>query len=605
MKPLNLEDSEKLFLSRAFGSIDATCPNELKEVMDNILKKCGGLPLAIISIASVLARYTSSESIVKWETICRSIGSQMESNPTLEGMRQIVTLSYNNLPHELKLCMLYLSIFPEDYAIGKERLLRRWIAEGLVQEQRGLTTLEVAESYLEELLSRNMVEASHFNYNKMEHSYKVHDILLEVMVSKSLESNFVSLLGGQYEEMSYSIIRHLSIHGTGQGRDSRHGVEKVNPRHVRSLTLFKCKLEGRMLLNHLGKFTLLRVLDLEDCEGVTNKHVRYACQLRLLKFLSLRGTNVSKVPPQIGKLEHLQTFDARETCLDGLPETITSLSRLERLQFSNRTMWSGSSGIMWSLPRGLSKMKALQEVGVARLGNNAKVAQEMGELERLQLLSLYVGPDSGGPDGEVLQQLALSLSKKSCSLRWLIIGDTSDGKALNFLHRIPSPPRLLEFLKIDGAIDGLPSWVGSLSYLNCINVSFTALVDDQLFGVLCNLSNLKIIWVERKSYNGHALVARTRHNFPALRDLEVTADDELPKVFRFEQGSMVKLEKLNVNFADKEKSIHGIEHLTNLKVVHLMGKKDNPALKCALDQLKADSKRRPESNQFQVVATYY
>jgi len=59
------------------------------------------------------------------------------------------------------------------------------------------------------------------------------------------------------------------------------------------------------LLKKLGNFVLLRVLDLEDCEGVTNKHVRYACNLYLLRFLSLRATNISKVPRQIGNLEHL------------------------------------------------------------------------------------------------------------------------------------------------------------------------------------------------------------------------------------------------------------------------------------------------------------
>ncbi|GJN10141.1 hypothetical protein PR202_ga28208 [Eleusine coracana subsp. coracana] len=123
MLPLKPEDSKKLFLRRVFGSTDASYPEELEQVMDDILKKCGGLPLAIVSIASVLAGHKSSGSIDKWETIRKSIGSQMESSPSLEGMRQIVTLSFNHLPHELKGCMMYLSIFPEDYAINKYRLL--------------------------------------------------------------------------------------------------------------------------------------------------------------------------------------------------------------------------------------------------------------------------------------------------------------------------------------------------------------------------------------------------------------------------------------------------------------------------------------------------
>ncbi|KAK1620746.1 hypothetical protein QYE76_026263 [Lolium multiflorum] len=165
IEPLNEKDSEKLFLSRAFGSKDASCPKELKDEMGKILKKCAGMPMAIVSIASLLASYQSLDSKDMWERICRSIGSEMESNPTLEGMRQIVTLSYNHLPHHLKLCMMYLSIFPEDYVVVKDRLLHRWIAEGLVEEKRGLTSFEVAEGYYKELMSRNMIDPAPFVYN--------------------------------------------------------------------------------------------------------------------------------------------------------------------------------------------------------------------------------------------------------------------------------------------------------------------------------------------------------------------------------------------------------------------------------------------------------
>ncbi|XP_066395821.1 disease resistance protein Pik-2-like [Miscanthus floridulus] len=163
MEPLKVEDSKKLFVSRVFGSMDAVYPKQFEDVMGDILKKCGGLPLAIVSIASVLVGYKSLGSKDKWDRVCKSIGSHMENHPTLEGMKHIVILSYNHLPHELKGCMMYFSIFLEDYVIRKERLLNRWMAEGLIHLKRGLTMWEVAESYLDELLSRNMIEeAGHF-----------------------------------------------------------------------------------------------------------------------------------------------------------------------------------------------------------------------------------------------------------------------------------------------------------------------------------------------------------------------------------------------------------------------------------------------------------
>ncbi|GJN05232.1 hypothetical protein PR202_ga22843 [Eleusine coracana subsp. coracana] len=511
------------------------------------------------------------------DLLAKKLEDKMESNPTLEGIRQIVTISFNHLPHELKGCMMYLSIFPEDYAINKDRLMCRWIAEGLVSEKRGLTQIEVAESYLDELLSRNMIKANRLDEHKRDHSYQVHNLLLEIMVSKSLEANFISLKGGQYDGMSYDRIRRLSMHDSAEGTYSsskikvavHRGAEEMNVKHVRSLSMFQ--LQGHKLLDQLGNFTLLRVLDLEGCEGVTNRHVRYACQLHLLRFLSLKSTNII-----VGNLEHLQTLAVRTTLLDYLPETVTKLERIERRKFSKRR-WD----IKWMLPRGLSKMKAFRDVGLVRLRNDAEVAREVGELELLQTLDLHIGHETIGE--EVLRQLALSLSKRY-SLRCLSIVDISAGKILNFLHHISTPPRLLRSLGISGGINGLPGWVGSFTYLVDFAMMGTDLVGDELLGALCELPNLKTLYASWKSYREDELVARMKHKFPVLRDLRFGG--ALPKVIRFEEGCMENLETLELRIRSREleTSIIGIERLTNLKMITLKGDKDSPALYHGLSQ---------------------
>lgn len=612
MNPLKTEDSKKLFVSRAFGSSNATYPVELEDVMDKIVKKCGGLPLAIVSIASVLAGYRSAGCKDKWETICKSIGSQMESNPTLEGMRQILTLSYNHLPHELKGCLMYLSIFPEDYAIEKYRLLCRWIAEGLVLEKRGLTLMEISESYLEELVSRNMIELRFgFGYYWQVESCQVHDMLLEVMVSKSLEVNFVSLLGGQYASMSYDRIRRLSLQGDDnksphslekpKEKKAGRGIEGMDVEHVRSLSMFQHG--GQKLLDHLVKFTLLRVLDLEGCEDLTDNHMRYICKLYLLKFLSLKGTNISKVPPQVDKLEHLQTFDLRDTNVIGLSEAVKRLYKLERIQ----TTQTWKAEFMWRLPRGLRKMKALREVGFAVLGNDIQVAQEVSELEQIQELSVYVETEYPGSD-VVVEEFAKSLGKLY-SLRRLIIGAIDmDKEALNFLHQLPTPPRLLRYLMIAGGMinKGLPTWVGSLTYLVHFNMSWAYLVRDQLFGVLYELPSLKTIGIQNMCYIDSELVSRTEHRFPGLTNLRVACSFDTFSAIRFEEGSMPMLETLSFNFSNRNRRIEGIEHLTSLTEVHLWGDKNNSRLGQALEQLKDENKRRrlESKNQFQIIVKY-
>ncbi|CAN6171096.1 unnamed protein product [Urochloa humidicola] len=294
MKALEKEDSKNLFCKKVFGSTkDDVCPDELVPAMNNIIEKCGGMALAIVSIASILESYKSNGDKDKWEKVYKSIGSDLVvgNNPQLERMRHIVALSYNHLPHELKGCMMYLSIFPEDYEIDKKRLMSRWIAEGLVPEKRGWTQMEVAEDYLDELVSRNMV-IPHYGYDdeKVE-SCRVHDILLEILVSKSRDCNFVSLLGGQHTaKPPYDRIRRLSIQGTIDETRPQGGMEL---KHVRSLSMFQVNMHTlKLLADDLSKFTLLRVLDLEGCEGLTIDHMNQVCKLYLLRFLSVKGTNI-------------------------------------------------------------------------------------------------------------------------------------------------------------------------------------------------------------------------------------------------------------------------------------------------------------------------
>ena len=88
----------------------------------------------------------------QWEQVYNSMSSAFSH----QGMRDILLLSYYDLPHHLKTCLLYLSMFPEDYEIEREELIWRWIAEGFVTEVRGQTVDQIAENYFNELIERRI-----------------------------------------------------------------------------------------------------------------------------------------------------------------------------------------------------------------------------------------------------------------------------------------------------------------------------------------------------------------------------------------------------------------------------------------------------------------
>jgi disease resistance protein RPM1 len=574
----------------------------------------------------------------------------METNPTLEGMRQILTLSYNHLPHHLKACMMYLSIFPDDYIICKDRLLKRWIAEGLVAEKRGMTLMELAEGYLNELVSRSMIDWA----DGKEETCRVHDMMLEILVSKSLETNFVSLVGGQYQGISYTnTIRRLSVHGGLEAHDKGSwssksgGIKGMMVQHVRSLSIFDPEV-NKKLLGRLDDFALLRVLDLEDCKGLRGKHLVCICRMYLLRFLSLKGTDVEVIPPRIGDLEHLQTLDVRETNLKGLPRAVKKLEKLEHLLFSGKsTGWYSLSG--WTLTQGIKEMKALRQVNRAVI-YDPKAAEEIGELEQLEEIAIYVDTREEILKGKkmeimdvvtVSENLACSLNKM-CSLRWLEVGNFGCGKwpfvrIMAFLDNVESPPRLLRYLKIWGHMYALPGWVGTLTDLVECDIAWTYLDGVQLFRVLCKLPNLKrlvlgayfivkgqnmIFWgrqevkeEEKKMANinysyeeggegdEEAGGGRGRRPFPKLKELTLGYSPEVPPVYIFRKGSMPELDTLALQFGDQGKGIAGMKHLTNLKEVQFDGNRSY--FEGALAQLEELNKmRNDKSTKISVRARY-
>jgi hypothetical protein len=134
INPLNLKSSKTLFCGRIFGSEDKL-PQHLGEVSIKILEKCGGVPLAIITIASVLSVPSKIQNQAVWDKVCTYMCSGLEHSPHVKTMIIILSLSYYHLPFHLRTCLLYLSIYPEDYEIHRDDLIWKWIAEGFIQHK--------------------------------------------------------------------------------------------------------------------------------------------------------------------------------------------------------------------------------------------------------------------------------------------------------------------------------------------------------------------------------------------------------------------------------------------------------------------------------------
>ncbi|XP_031263110.1 disease resistance protein At4g27190-like [Pistacia vera] len=123
VETLSKQDSWALFKELAGAVVETT---DINPIARDVAAKCGGLPIAIVTVAGAL----KGKNKHVWSNAARQL---QKSNPTsIQGMEGIVfsslELSFNHLENvESKSLFLFCSLFPEDYSISVEDLVRYWI----------------------------------------------------------------------------------------------------------------------------------------------------------------------------------------------------------------------------------------------------------------------------------------------------------------------------------------------------------------------------------------------------------------------------------------------------------------------------------------------
>ncbi|CAD6257751.1 unnamed protein product [Miscanthus lutarioriparius] len=155
LKPLQEKHSYMLFFKLAFwNNEDKSCPLELWDLATKFLEKCEGLPIAIACIGQLLCFKPPTYS--EWEKVYQKLELQSTKN-TIPGVDSILKVSLEDLPYELKNCILHCALFPEDYELRRRRLIKHWITSGFVNEKEN-NTHEVAEGYLNDLINRSLLQ---------------------------------------------------------------------------------------------------------------------------------------------------------------------------------------------------------------------------------------------------------------------------------------------------------------------------------------------------------------------------------------------------------------------------------------------------------------
>lgn len=548
MKSLPQREAWELFCKKAFKfDFEGNCPKDLEELSQDIVRRCGGLPLAIVAVGGLLA--TKERVIPEWQKVVNSLDSTMASDPHVKNVTKILSLSFHDLPYDLKACFLYFGMLPEDFSIKRSRIIRLWVAQGFVQEKRGFMTLEeAAEECLNELIRRSLVQVDEASMKGIPKTCRVHDLVRDVILSRSEELSFGHVSWNS--SALKGIARHMSI--SKGGSDNPKGSTRSQTRSV--MVFCSTKLPKPIIDAIFEKSKLLTALDFERCTiGEIPKELG---NLLHLKYLSLRHTIVSNLPKSIGKLQNLEFLDLSDSLVERLPVEVNRFPKLRYLLGDPR------SGGGFFVRGSLGQLELLQTLYVINAGGDheRELINEIGMLKRLRKLGIVNMKTKYGRD------LCIALENMP-QLRSLYVASENSGDAILDLQAMSSAPLHLQSLALGGKLERLPEWISRLHNLAKLRLTGTMLMGGDSIKVLQALPNLRCLTFHR-GYNGEKMHFE-EGGFQKLKYLRLARLSELNTI-TIDQGAIPLLEKLEIFFCPSLKEVpSGIQHLKNLKQLSL------------------------------------
>ncbi|XBJ20701.1 hypothetical protein VPH35_011488 [Triticum aestivum] len=210
---------------------------------------------------------------------------------------------------------------------------------------------------------------------------RVHDMVLDLIISLSDEQNFAIVLNGRVCNSFPNKIRRLSMKFSGKEHNAAVYAITETKKYVRSLTTFRQVQQIPHLV--LVDFLALRVLDLEGFYYLENKHVKHIGSSRQLRYLRIHSGKITELPDEIGKLQQLETLDLRHCySLLRLPSTMVQLQKLVRLFVTDYTQLPASE---------FRSLQALGELRFSETDDPVRIAEEVNELGKCNLRYLRTG----------------------------------------------------------------------------------------------------------------------------------------------------------------------------------------------------------------------
>ncbi|KAJ9130949.1 hypothetical protein P3X46_033913 [Hevea brasiliensis] len=323
---LTNEEAWDLFGEMAGISID----HHLHHTATEIANECGGLPIAIVNIAKALKNKRRNI----WDD---ALGQLKNSNlQDISGdVFSKIELSYKFLEHEeAKLCFLLCSLFPEDFNIRVEDLVRYGMGLRLFKNVDNVHQARDRVYALIDVLKGSFLLLE--GDNKWYDSVKMHDLVRDVAISI-----------GSSDKHWYTIQSDARM---------KEWREKAGYKNCTAISLVCEKINGHPNDLECPKLELLQLS--YDCQSQSLPNNVFE-GMKELKVLAL-ALGIPSMPQSLDVLKNLRTLRLVKF-KSGQLHTIGALVKLEILEID--------TGYLWELPEEIGLLKNLRLLDLRRVIN--------------------------------------------------------------------------------------------------------------------------------------------------------------------------------------------------------------------------------------------
>ncbi|KAJ8617148.1 hypothetical protein MRB53_013334 [Persea americana] len=380
MQTLTKQEARELFDANV-GEADGE--PHIQDIAANIVEECGGMPLAIITVARAMREKTQKELWENTLTLLKASAAHEIRGMETEVFERLKP-SYDELKdHKVKMCFLYCSLFPKqekgDEIFPKEEngdeicvndLVNIWTIEGFIDKAHNLVEASnIGHGIVDSLKDKCLLEGGtkHHNNVKMHHVIRSFAVWITSLPSHEggPKSKFLVKAGKglkeppleETEDIERISLMSNDIKKLSSGPNCRNLVSlflRKNPityvspsffelmPRLKILDLSATNIESLMISP--SSLPMLRALILKNCGSL--RELKFLGQLKELVILDLSYSSMITLPCEMQNLHKLKRLDLSyiDAGLIIPPNIICGLSSLVDMRLMmTKVMWAKQS----------------------------------------------------------------------------------------------------------------------------------------------------------------------------------------------------------------------------------------------------------------------